>query len=119
MNITIKTILINVSCYFLFLILLPLVPTQMLAQMEPIEGNNSEEFFDQGNQELEQEINTLENEQSQEPTEAQEEQKLEQELNIQEKNPQAPRIENVPAPGVGNNVPTPPPTGETEIVIPE
>lgn len=116
MNKKITVTLMNLLALSLILVGLPLMPSQTLAQME---GNDSEEFFDQGNQELEQEINNLEDEQSQELTEEQEEQKLEQELNIQEKNPQTPHIETVPAPGVGDNVPTSSPTGETEIVIPE
>ncbi|MEA5508536.1 hypothetical protein VB715_02040 [Crocosphaera sp. UHCC 0190] len=91
------------------------MPSPTLAQMG---DNDSEEFVEQGNQEMEQDVETLENEQSQELTEQQKEEKLEQELNIQQRNPQSPEIEDVPAPGVGDNVPTPPPDGEAEIKIP-
>jgi hypothetical protein len=55
------------------------------------------------------------------PTLQQEEQSLEQELNIRESDPNAPKEEEVPSPSVGDgdNVSTPPPLGETEIKIPE
>jgi flagellar biosynthesis component FlhA len=122
-------------------ILIALAPTlpafsenssRILAQ---IRGQDSQEFFNEGDQQMEQETQTLENEQSQEsteereeqnlqaptqePTEQQEEQNLERTLNIEQKNPQTPEVQDIPAPGVGDNVPTPPPTGEVEIKLPE
>jgi hypothetical protein len=117
-------------------------PSRILAQ---IQGEDSQESVDGGKQQMEQEVQTLENEQpqesteereeqnlehpvlreqerqapTQEPSEEQEEQELERTLNIEPENPQAPEVEDIPAPGVGDNVPTPPPLGEVEIKSPE
>ncbi|MEL4898324.1 hypothetical protein [Crocosphaera sp. Alani8] len=57
----------------LMLLGLNLITLKAWAQME---GNSSEEFFEQGSQETEQEIETLENQQPHQSTEEREEQNL-------------------------------------------
>lgn len=57
--------------------------------------------------------------QLQEPTLEQEEQKLEQNLNIQEQNPDAPKFESIPDIDVDDNEPFPPSIEEDEIIFPE
>jgi hypothetical protein len=85
-----------------------------------IRGEDSQEFFDEGDQEMEQEVQELENKPTSKPPLQQEEQNLEQDLNIQEKDPNAVQKEEIPSPslGDGDNVSTPPPLGETEFKFP-
>ncbi|MEM8777845.1 MAG: hypothetical protein AAGF26_03030 [Cyanobacteria bacterium P01_G01_bin.49] len=108
-----KTLIIALmSLFSLWLISLGLTPksSQSLAQ---IEENDSEEFVEPGNEETEPEIETLENEQSQESTEEREEQNLVHPI-LREENSPSGEIEDRPAPGVEDNMRTPPPLGETE-----
>ncbi len=93
-------------------------PSRTLAQ---IRGEDSQEFFGEGDEQMDREIQTLEDGQPQAPSLEQEERNLEQDLNIQQNNPDAPKIEDIPSPalGDGDNVPTPPPLGEAEIKFPE
>ena len=97
--------------------LFPVFTGQTFAQ---IRGSDSQEFFDEGDRQLNQDIQNLETPPAKSPTLQQEEQDLDQDLDIQEKDPNAPQEEEVPSPalGDGDNVPTPPPLGETEIKLP-
>lgn len=85
-----------------------------------IRGEDSQEFFNQGSQQMDQEIQNLENQQPPEiKQQQQQEQSLEQNLNVDEKNIPSPTVQEVPSPPLGNgdNVPTPPPDGEVQINI--
>ena len=114
----------------------------LVGQSAPVRAqvNESEEFFDQGEREFEQEAETLEKPQNsnsqplltideEPPTEAatesmeeqrgQQEQKLEQQLNIGEQNPGEPKIEDVSSPNeelrLDDNEPNQPAKQEVEV----
>jgi hypothetical protein len=85
-----------------------------------IRGNGSQEFFDEGDRQMDRDIQTLENPPDESPSLQQEEQNLERDLNVREKDPNAPEEEEIPSPqiGDGDNVAAPPPIGETEVKFP-
>ncbi len=108
----------------IFFFLIPLIGLTLMTQLfSPVfaqaRGGDAEEFFNEGDQEMEQETQNLENESPQQGRQ-QEEEKLEQELNIEQNNPRAPKVQEVPSSpvGDGDNVSTPPPEGEVQIKFP-
>ena len=79
-------------------------------------GGDSQEFFEEGTQEMNQEIRDLQERQHQQQTLEEKEKKLEQELRIHQ---EGPRIEQVPSPdqrlGLDDNFPFPPKNQEIQI----
>ncbi len=69
-------------------------------------GEDSQEFFEEGDREMNQEVQNLEEKQNQQQSRQQKEEKLEQELDIHQ---EGPRIEEVPTPderlGLDDNLP--------------
>ncbi len=80
------------------------------------QDRSSEEFFNQGTQEMNEEIQDLEERQNEQQTLEQKEEKLEQELNIRQ---EGPRVEEVPgadeALGLDDNLPFQPDAQEVEV----
>ncbi len=79
-------------------------------------GGDSQEFFEEGTQEMNQEIKDLQERQHQQQTLEEKEKKLEQELKIHQ---EGPRIEQVPSPdqrlGLDDNFPFQPRNQEIQI----
>jgi hypothetical protein len=92
------------------------ISSTILAQNPP---SDPAQMLDPSDQPIEPNIQILPDEQSQEAAEEQDEQNLERTLNIEQRKPNATKVEDIPAPGVGNNVPTPPPLGEIEVDFPK
>lgn len=122
-----ENVMKKLAHYLIAAIALQFSVVTLFAQSYPslaqIRGSDSQEFFDQGNQEMEQDIQQLEQQQQQEIEQKQEEQTLEQKeqqlddtLNIEQKNTQ---IEDTPGPGeaqgLDDNVPEQPTDEEVQI----
>lgn len=113
MNKKISTVLSIFFSLMLISLGLNLMPSKTLAQ---IEGDDSEEFVEPESPETEEERELLENEQFPESREEREEQELVHPI-LRDSDSPSLDIEERPAPGVGDNMPTQPPLGETELQI--
>lgn len=84
-----------------------------LSAQAQIRGTGSQEFFDEGNQQMEQNIQELEQERGKK------EEQLDDTLNIQEKNPNGLKVEDLSGPneelGLDDNLPVQPAEEEAEI----
>lgn len=86
-----------------------LLVTQASISSAQSRGASSDDFFQQGNDQLEQDVNNLQNPPAQ-PDLTTEEKQLDNNLNIQQPNPDEPKGSEDPAPNVqyDNNVPDSP-----------